>query len=34
MKTYTFKHPITKSLVEIIASSFHEALQKLKQVKQ
>jgi hypothetical protein len=34
MKTYTFKHPITKSLVEIIASSFHEALQKLKKVKQ
>jgi hypothetical protein len=32
MKTYTFKHPITKQWVEIIADSFAKALQKLRQV--
>jgi hypothetical protein len=32
MKTYTFKHPVTKQWLEIIAESFHEALKKLKQV--
>jgi hypothetical protein len=32
MATYKFKHPITKSWIEIIADSFHEALKKLRQV--
>jgi hypothetical protein len=32
MKNYTFKHPVTKQWVTIQASSFHEALKKLKQV--
>ena len=32
MNTYKFKHPITKAWIDIIADSFHEALQKLRQV--
>jgi hypothetical protein len=32
MKTYTFKHPVTKAWVQIVAESFHEALKKLRQV--
>jgi len=32
MKTYSFKHPITKQWVDIIAESFAEALKKLRQV--
>jgi hypothetical protein len=34
MKTYTFKHPVTRNWIEIVANSFHEALQKLKQDNQ
>jgi hypothetical protein len=30
MATYTFKHPITKQWIDIIADSFHEARAKLK----
>ena len=30
MATYTFKHPLTKQWIDIIADSFHEARAKLK----
>ena len=32
MKTYTFKHPVTKAWIEIVAESFSKALRKLRQV--
>ena len=30
MKTYTFKHPVTRELVNIVADSLHKALSQLR----
>ncbi len=32
MKTYTFKHPVTREWVNIVAESFRAALNKLRRM--
>jgi len=32
MKTYTFKHPVTREWVNIVADSLHKALSQLRRL--
>ena len=32
MKTYTFKHPVTREWVNIVAESLHRALNQLRRM--